>query len=533
MEEQVMKKITLLFSLLILAFACTKESDHTVVPSSEGKTFTANIEKVKTALGAADIVKWSEGDKIRVVGYTNADVNGQAVFKIKSGAGTSSAVFELDEGESLGDYDEYYAFYPSNIALKTAPLPTSLEVSANISNWSSQTAVENGYDSRFAIMTAKENGSGALTFRHGACYFGIQIPGDDITAVQIEFTTSSFQQRPVYSASTGAITAHNSGIKVFKATGTFVKGSYYYLCAIPKTYNNTTCGNVTVTYTQGGIEKSITSTGTASLYAETGKIYDLGCPPISPTITADDVDILKTDTNGSITFVVNDPVVGGELTAALTDGKVNTISNFALGAVGDGTIPFTCDANDGGEKKAYVTLTYTYNTSKTVKKDIVITQEASAIVPHTYTFYVTGNTRTQKEDGTNATSYFTTTGTSRYDCGGSSGNFGVDSYTILGNVYTQSMKLDSENVLSFTTHAGVVSTVRFFGASRTSGKTARMQLKKGDTMVRDATTLTWTDGKADLYDSDVIALDAETTYSIVKKTNDQGLFYVVVTESLP
>ena len=528
-----MKKITLLISLLILAFACTKELNQNAVSSSEGKTFKANIERVKTALGAADIVKWSEGDKIRVVGYTSADVKGEAIFKIKSGAGTTSAVFELDEGQVLDDYDEYYAVYPSTVPLDLSALNTSLLVSSSISNWSSQTAVENGYDPRFAIMTAKENGSGSLTFRHGACYFGIQIPGDDITAVQVEFATSSFQQRPQYNASDGEITAHNSGIKVFKATGSFVKGSYYYLCAIPKTHGNTTCGDVTVTYTQGGIEKPITSTGTESLYAETGKIYDLGCPPISPTITADDVDILKTDTNGSITFVVHDPVVGGELTAAFTEGKVNTISNFTLGAVGSGTIPFTCDANDGGEKKAYVTLTYTYNTSKTVKKDIVITQEASAIVPHTYTFYVTGNTRTQKEDGTNATSYFTTTGSSRYDCGGSGGNFGVDSYTILGNVYTQSMKLDGTNSLSFTTHAGVVSKIRFFGASKASGKTARMQLKQGDTIVVDATTLTWTDGKADLYDSGEITLTAETTYSLVKKTNDQGLFYVVVTESLP
>ena len=112
-----MKKITLLISLLILAFACTKESDQTVVSSSEGKTFKANIEQVKTALGAADIVKWSEGDKIRVVGYTSPSEKGEAVFKIKSGAGTTSAVFELDEGQALDDYDEYYAFYPSNIGL--------------------------------------------------------------------------------------------------------------------------------------------------------------------------------------------------------------------------------------------------------------------------------------------------------------------------------------------------------------------------------------------------------------------------------
>jgi hypothetical protein len=244
------------------------------------------------------------------------------------------------------------------------------------------------------------------------------------------------------------------------------------------------------------------------------------------------VDILKTDTNGSIAFSVNDGVEGGVVTAGLTAGKVITISNFALGAVGDGTIPFTCDANTGGTKYAYVTLTYTYNVSKTSTKDIVITQEANVVVPHTYVFYVNGSgVPVQTEDGVSG-SYFTNTGSSYLKCS-SSGYFGVDSFIIEGDTITYAKKLDSSNKLSFTTNSGVNSTVRFYAASRNSGTTAKMQLKTGSTVVVDATALTWTDGKANLYDSGVVDLSAETTYEFSKKSNEQGLFYVVVTESLP
>ena len=532
------KNLTLLATLAFVAvISCQKEVKeiNNETPGSK-MSFVATMPEFnpdsKTTLGAGDVVNWASTDKIDVYGVNGGTVK-KAVFALTAGDGTRSATFTYESGDDLDGSTDFYAIYPSGVALSTSDFASSkmkLTTAFSTSNMQTQTAVANGYDPRYAIMTAQLS-AGVLSFRHGACYFGVQIPGDNITKVKISLSNNALQRKPAYTTSTGAVCESNSGDGIIAATGTFVKDSYYYIIGFPK-HDGTKLGNLTVTFTQSGIEKPVTTAVIKDTAPAVGKIYDLGCPPILPTITAADVDILKTDTAGSIAFTVNDPVVGGALTAATTDGKSNTISNFALGAVGDGTIPFTCDANDGGTKYAYITLTYTYNTSKTVKKDIVITQEANVIVPHTYVFYVSGGSRIQKEDGVAGASYFTLGGSSNLTCS-SSGYFGVDSFSILGSDYSQAMKIDGTNTFSFTTHAGVNSSIRFFAASRNSGTTARMQLKHGSTVDVDATALTWTDGKADLYDSGVVALTAETEYAITKKSNEQGLFYVVVTEELP
>ena len=96
-----------------------------------------------------------------------------------------------------------------------------------------------------------------------------------------------------------------------------------------------------------------------------------------PSISADDVDILYTATSGSITYSVSNPVTGGALTAARTAGDWLTV-----GEVGASSVAFTCSANTGSQRTATVRLTYTYNTSETVTKDVKVTQ---APAPQNYT----------------------------------------------------------------------------------------------------------------------------------------------------
>ena len=96
-----------------------------------------------------------------------------------------------------------------------------------------------------------------------------------------------------------------------------------------------------------------------------------------PRINADNVDILYTATSGSINYTISNPVVGGTLTAARTAGDWLTV-----GEVDASSVAFTCLANTGYQRTATVRLTYTYNTSEAVTKDVTITQ---AIAPQTYT----------------------------------------------------------------------------------------------------------------------------------------------------
>ena len=93
--------------------------------------------------------------------------------------------------------------------------------------------------------------------------------------------------------------------------------------------------------------------------------------PSTPYITANDVEITYDATAGSIAYTVENPVQGGQLTAATTSEWLTLSNNFAS------PIAFTCSANAAGERTATVTLTYTYGAKATVNKEVTVTQAAN------------------------------------------------------------------------------------------------------------------------------------------------------------
>ena len=529
-----MKKIAFILAAFAAICSCQELKVEVSNVPQEKMSFVATMPgysgETKTTLGTYDSVNWSSTDKIDIY-----DTEGhKGVFALTSGAGEASAVF-TQEDEVVLSGTTFYAIYPSGKALKTSSLPSSLEISSAINGFdTNQAIVENGYDASFALMTAKTV-DGQLVFRHAACYFGLQIPAENISNVKIVFSNNALQKRPVYNSEDGSLTASNGGIGTLKtATGSFVQGSYYYLCAIPK-HDGTKFGNITVTYTHNGVEKSITTTNSAitDLNPELGKIYDLGCPPlpvVDPSFTAANVEIDAEDEAGTINFTVNDLVDGGTVTKAVVS---STIGNLELGAVsfntstGVGSVPFTCDANTSeSAKTAVVRLTYSYNEpEETVTKDVTITQSGTGASENTYTLYV-NNSGTLVKD-----SYFTTSGTSTLKCA-SGGYFGVDSYVIGLNTHEYARKLDGSNTISFTVSAGATATLRVYAAKREDTKSTTLTVTDGKTKVINGASLTWTDSKADLYDSGVIALTAEKTYTFSKSGDNVGIFYVEVTETL-
>ena len=532
-----MKRMNFVLMALGIAslISCQKdiESPVQVVENSGITTFTATMPETKTTLGVSGgkhFMNWASGDKIRVMGYTEgADVE-EAIYVLKSGDGTKNATFEIEEGQTMGNHTHYYAFYPSSIKIKTASLPSKLEINSGLTV-DSQAIVENGYDSSLAIMTATSDSDGNLAFKHGAAYLGIQIPEDNITKVQITFGKNAAQKRPAYSTENGSITDNNSGTgTIATAAGTFVKGSYYYLCAIPNTANKMT--SVKVTYTYKGQEKSVTSTTMGDDKLAVGTVYDFGCPPIlfaPPSISAENVEVPATTTNGSISYTVLDEVDGGQLTVTILEGA--TIANLAIGTPASGSLGFTCDANtESTPKTATIRFTYTYNTSETVTKDVVLTQLGQgSSASHTYLLYLDSNGSIVQKKDSETGSYFTVTGkSSPLQCSASS-YFGVDSYTIAGDSYTYAKKIDSSNNISFTATSGYTSKVRFYCASRNTNTTATMKFNEGSSTVKTL-SLTWTDNKADLIDSGEISLTAGSTYTFAK-SGEVGVFYIVVTET--
>ena len=99
----------------------------------------------------------------------------------------------------------------------------------------------------------------------------------------------------------------------------------------------------------------------------------------APYITASNVNIASDATNGSIAYTIGNSVTGGVLTAALTEAS----DWLTVGAVSASSVALTSSANTGKARSATVRLTYTYDTDKTVTKDVTVTQ-AKKVVNYTY-----------------------------------------------------------------------------------------------------------------------------------------------------
>lgn len=528
-----MKKFGFILMTLVITtlFSCQKEVNKiTEEPAQTAKrSFVVTMEETKTAIsGGVSAVKWSAGDKIDVYGYTDGDEVGKASFTLSSGAGEKTATFTIDDGQSLGDYDDYYAVYPSGKALKTSSLNGGMEISSGINGWEAQSAVEGSYNPSFALMTAKANGEGKLVFRHGVAYYRIKIPADNITAVKITFGNTVMQKRPVYNPADGAIASPNSGTKVIGLTGSLVKDSYYYICAIPKS-DGTAMGSITVTYTHNSVEKSLSTTSWSPNEPEIGYLYDLGCPPlpvVDPSISASNVSIESDDTAGSIAYTVNDGVPGGAISAEIT--SQTPASWLTLGADSGTAIAFTCAANATSDPKtATVRITYTYDTDKTVYKDVTVTQQGAGVSEsHVRVFYANSSkTAVELLDGVSVSplEYFTTGG-SGADLGG---DYSISSWTIGDYTSTKGWKFNSSGYVSFTTSATLNTTVRFYFVRRKTGDTtAQIQLLPdgGDAQVFDTPY-------DSIGDSGVIALAKNTGYTIKQKSKEQALLLVIVNET--
>ncbi len=98
-------------------------------------------------------------------------------------------------------------------------------------------------------------------------------------------------------------------------------------------------------------------------------------PTTDPEISANDLNIAYNTTNGTIDYTIVNSVEGGVLTAALT-----TASDWlTVGEVSASSVAFTATENSGPARFATVRLTYTYNTSETVTKDVTVTQAKESL----------------------------------------------------------------------------------------------------------------------------------------------------------
>lgn len=121
-----------------------------------------------------------------------------------------------------------------------------------------------------------------------------------------------------------------------------------------------------------------------------------------PSISADDVNLSYSATNGEITYTLNNPVDGGSLTAEM-QGEADWLTS--IGTPSDGSISITTTPNTGAERSATVKLTYTYNTDQTKTKNVVVTQ---AVAKYTLAWNTNGGNALASEYTKGTVAYGTT-----------------------------------------------------------------------------------------------------------------------------
>lgn len=378
------------FSLFAIAIAaislvsCNKELNEAEVPvAGDNTTFSVSIlddTDTKTTLDGR-FVKWAAGDQIRIYGYSSTGTESK-VYTLKTGAGTRSAVFE-NTADPIGAYDQYFAVYPAEdkYNLKTASLPNKLEINSAF-DLTDQAAVENGFDPCFALMLAKANSDRQLVFKYGVGFIKITIPVDNVTAVSISGSGSWTCRRPVYT-SDGSFDSANSGTKEITATGSFVKGSSYYLLAPAR---GTNFGTITVKYTIGGTTQEFSGSVNKSIV--NGEIFDLGSPWAERT---PELTVLKSS-------IINVPAAGGTgLTAenaysltycndsditVTTDGSVVTAASIS-----SGTITYSVAENASTDPKVgYIYLKLGSNDAETITVNQLGVGSAAAKESHEWNF---------------------------------------------------------------------------------------------------------------------------------------------------
>lgn len=393
-----MKHVLYFLSALVLFVSCEKEKS---LPEDNSigkihKVFTANTVGTKTSLdGDGVTMKWAESDEINVIARTTGN---QYTFMIKDGdEGKTTATFEGDILAADSEETVFYAVYPNvnaQINKGSDPDKDIIEylgsaVTGHRKYFNSASdpvnAVKDGFDGRFAPMTAKLSGD-EFSFRHGAAYFKLTMGTTGVKTIKLSASGSArFNGRPKYNVSDGStstVESAQNNISIEPSAGTFDNGGVYYIPVLTK---QSTVGTLTIRYTleDGTTYSEVTTTSLGSAKLASGKIYDLKTPPVAfaPSITTSNVNISKDATGGNIAFTIAHPAGDGVISIAETGGETNPVDFVLNTTLQTDHFEFTCDANDNPSPRTfYVTLTYSYNSgADEVTKDIEIIQAGAAI----------------------------------------------------------------------------------------------------------------------------------------------------------
>ena len=535
-------------TLAVLSLSCNKqiEPDNAIeqgiVETPVVKSFKVVMPETKVYLGdnavsGKKLVKFEDGDQITIFANTTGNFY-TGTYDASTDEFTTNITVDADKNEST-----FYAVYPATYKEegKTTPITQDKAwaftsggtiAAGGTPHYSNIAAVKNGIESGSTILLAKTNSEGALTFSYGTAFLKIKVSCVDVKSIKFEAGGNGrYAGKPTYNNGTLIEHANSQKSATLIAESSFQENGVYYIPIIPKVNSKGVFqknGNLTLTFTSVyNATYTITSSASAitDLVMTPGNIYDLGSPSIifPPVIIPSNPSSFAHDaTSGSFDYFIS---TGATLDNAVAVPYTETgYDALSLSSVSyDATsVSFECPENDGNNPRmAKIRLSY----SGATDVDVVITQnKQNGSISTVYELYYNPDDNKL----VNSQNYFKFEGTGYLTCDGSSNNFGVSSYSINGKSISRSRKLDGSNSTQFTTSSNVTATVRFYCASRTNSDAS---IGLGSLSLPNSGALTWTDSKADLYDSGEIALEANTTYAFSKNGPNVGIFYVIVTET--
>lgn len=196
----VMRKYLLYLGASLMLFSCTKPELESNEPSGtkQREVIEVSFDRslTKTALGTEldgkFPVVWSEGDEIAVLDGMGTEKQKYSVYRLKSGAGTDSGIFEYVTGDAWPTVikDVIYpasAVRPSGVELDKVAIT---DVSQLIP--SSQTYVKGSFDPDAAVMHYHNasNTESAIVLRPAAGVVCLQLKGkpeDVVTSVRLQY----------------------------------------------------------------------------------------------------------------------------------------------------------------------------------------------------------------------------------------------------------------------------------------------------------------------------------------------------------
>ncbi|MBR0299021.1 MAG: hypothetical protein IJQ93_01740 [Bacteroidales bacterium] len=351
-----MKKISIIIlAALAMLFAGCKAENAVSPVSTVGtvsRSFSVCAPVTKTSIDGLS-VNWTAADEINVIGVNASNVATGHTFTLKSGAGTSSAVFT---GEVNEDETTFYAIYP-NVDFDAAKFAAGNLVLKN--TLPVRSAVKDGFDPACAVMMAKADASGSLSFVHCMAYIKLKVGEDDVDGITISSNGSArFNGKPSFTLASMANANVESASNTVSVSGPFDKDAIYY---IPVTVKASSLKTLTIEYTfsDGTPKQSIATEKMKNDVMEVGKVYDFGCPPITKP-TGPSLSLLKT----SVTGVEPDAAVGLTIDSAYgimncTDADIAVTFDGTVvtaASVSGGTVTYSVAENTGSARNGWIGL---------------------------------------------------------------------------------------------------------------------------------------------------------------------------------